>query len=525
MSDAPLSMRTGAGLDPCGALQTEIRIAAGAEAEIAITLGQTETRADAQSLIARTRNANLDTLLDEVKTFWDETLGTIEVKTPERSMDIMLNRWLLYQTLACRMWARAGFYQASGAYGFRDQLQDSMALCVSHPELARAHILRTAARQFVEGDVQHWWLPETGKGVRTTISDDRAWLAYVVSHYLETTGDTTILDEQVPFLEGQRLKDGEHEAFFQPHPTSETATLYEHCARGLDLCLPVGAHGLPLMGTGDWNDGMNRVGENGRGESVWLGWFVYDTLSKFIPVAEARADGKRAATWLLHTTVLKESLEDNGWDGDWYRRAYYDDGTPLGSVANAECRIDSIAQSWSVLSGAAEPARAARAMQAVDKYLVRGGDQLDSSLHAAFRRHRARSRLHQGISRGPARKRRPIYPWRAVDDCRFRRTRQRQQGRGVVLHAQSHQPCPHPHRRPALPRRALCGVRRCLFRHPPCRARRMDMVFRLGGLDVSRRHRMDSGSAAEGRYAGDRSLHPVSLAAFRCQAAPQGRDI
>src|SRR6185437_1084298 len=253
---------------------------------------------------------------------------------------------------------------------------DCLALCVSHPEIARRHILRTAARQFPEGDVQHWWLPETGKGVRTTISDDRAWLAYVVSHYVDVTGDTTILDEQVPFLDGQRLKPGEHEAFFQPQPTSETATLYEHCARGLDLCLPVGAHGLPLMGSGDWNDGMNRVGENGKGESVWLGWFVYDVLTKFIPVAEARSDGKRTATWLLHITVLKDALEDNGWDGDWYRRAYYDDGTPLGSVANAECRIDSIAQSWSVLSGAAEPARAARAMQAVDKYLVRGGDQL-----------------------------------------------------------------------------------------------------------------------------------------------------
>ena len=376
MADTPFSMRTGAGLDPCGALQTEIRIAPGAEAEIAVTLGQSENRAEAQALIARTRSANLDAQLAQVNAFWDEALGTIEVKTPDRSMDLMLNRWLLYQTLACRMWARAGFYQASGAYGFRDQLQDCMALCVAHPELARAHILRAAARQFVEGDVQHWWLPETGKGVRTTISDDRAWLAYVVSHYLAVTADTAILDERVPFLEGQRLKDGEHEAFFQPQPTSETATLYEHCARGLDLCLPVGIHGLPLMGTGDWNDGMNRVGENGRGESIWLGWFVYDTLTKFIPVAEARADGKRAATWLLHTTVLKDSLEDNGWDGDWYRRAYYDDGTPLGSVANAECRIDSIAQSWSVLSGAAEPARAARAMQAVDKYLIHGGDQL-----------------------------------------------------------------------------------------------------------------------------------------------------
>ena len=341
-------MRVGAGLDPCGAMQTELRIAAGGQAEIAITRGQAETRIDAQALIARTRAANLDAVLADVTNHWDETLGTIQVKTPDRSMDLLLNRWLLYQTLGCRVWARAGFYQVSGAYGFRDQLQDTMALCVSRPDLARAHILRAAARQFVEGDVQHWWLPETGKGVRTRISDDRAWLAYVVSHYVEVTGDTTILDEQVSFLEGQVLKDGEHEAFFQPSQSDKTASLYEHCARGLDRSLAVGAHGLPLMGTGDWNDGMDRVGENGKGESVWLGWFLTDTLTKFIRLAEARADGNRAASWLLHVTVLKDSLEDNGWVGDWYRRAYYDDGTPLGSVANAECRIDSIAQSWSV---------------------------------------------------------------------------------------------------------------------------------------------------------------------------------
>ena len=373
---AALSMRTSAGLDPCGVLQTELRIAPGQSAELIITLGQAANLSDVQSLITRTRKSDPETVLAEVKAFWDRTLGAVEVKTPDRAMDLMLNRWLLYQTLACRIWARAGFYQASGAYGFRDQLQDCMALCVSHPEFARAHILRAAARQFPEGDVQHWWLPENGKGVRTQISDDRVWLGYVVDHYITVTGDSAILDEQIPFLDGPRLNPGEHEAFFQPRTSNETATLYEHCARGLDLSLGVGVHGLPLMGTGDWNDGMNRVGENGRGESVWLGWFVFDVLKKFIPRAEARADGKRAATWLLHTTMLKDALEDTAWDGDWYRRAYFDDGTPLGSVANAECRIDSIAQSWSVLSGAAEPARAARAMQALDKYLVRGGDQM-----------------------------------------------------------------------------------------------------------------------------------------------------
>ncbi|HTO42423.1 MAG TPA: glucoamylase family protein, partial [Rhizomicrobium sp.] len=374
--DTALSMRTGAGLDPCGVLQSVLRLAPGQSAELVITLGEAENRELAQNLVLRTRKADPATLLAEVKAFWDQTLGTIEVKTPDRSMDLMLNRWLLYQTLACRLWARAGFYQASGAYGFRDQLQDCMALCLSHPGLARAQILRAAARQFPEGDVQHWWLPENGKGVRTSISDDRVWLTYVVDHYIAVTGDSAILDEQIAFLDGPVLKPGEHEAFFEPRVSDHTATLYEHCARGLDLSLPVGSHGLPLMGTGDWNDGMNRVGEGGQGESVWLGWFLFDALRKFIPVAESRADGRRAAAWLLHTSMLKDALEDTAWDGDWYRRAYFDDGTPLGSVANAECRIDSIAQSWSVLSGAAEPARAARAMEALDKYLVRGGDQM-----------------------------------------------------------------------------------------------------------------------------------------------------
>jgi cyclic beta-1,2-glucan synthetase len=366
----PLSNRVGAGLDPCGVLQTAVEIPTNAKVEITFSLGEAASATEALSLAERYRAADLDAVFSDVGKFWDKTLGAVQVRTPDRAMDILLNRWLLYQTLVCRLWARSGFYQASGAYGFRDQLQDGMALCVSQPRLTREHLLRAAARQFTEGDVQHWWLPSSGKGIRTRVSDDLLWLPYAAAQYVTVTGDAAVLDEQIPFLEGMILADDEHDAFFQPMPSDEKATLFEHCARSLDRSLAVGRHGLPLIGGGDWNDGMNLVGAGGQGESIWLGWFLYATIANFVAFAEQKGQQERAAIWRKHAASLREALERDGWDGDWYRRGYFDDGTPLGSASSSECRIDSIAQSWGVISGAAEPVRAARAMKAVDENLV-----------------------------------------------------------------------------------------------------------------------------------------------------------
>jgi cyclic beta-1,2-glucan synthetase len=379
-----LSGATGAGFDPCTALARVVELDAGETVEVVFFLGEGSSADEARRLIARYRDADLDAVLDEVTEHWQAMLGAVQVRTPDRAMDIMLNGWLLYQTLACRIQARSAFYQASGAYGFRDQLQDGMALAFADPGRTRRHLLRAAGRQFVEGDVQHWWLPHSGQGVRTRISDDRVWLAFATATYIGSTDDAAILDEVVPFLEGPLLGPGEHDAFFQPMIADESASLYEHCARGLDQCLELtGEHGLPLIGTGDWNDGMNRVGEGGQGESVWLGWLLVRTLALFAPLAEARAgeadggrDAERARRWRAHAASVSAALERDAWDGDWYRRATFDDGTWLGSSTSEECRIDSIAQSWAVLSGAADPARAAAAMASLDRLLIRRDDGL-----------------------------------------------------------------------------------------------------------------------------------------------------
>ena len=367
---------TGAGMDPCAALQTTVELASGARTRVLVLLGEADGATAAAELIRRGRTMDHESTLRSVAGHWEDTQGTVQVRTPDRSMDIMLNGWLIYQTLSCRVWARTAFYQAGGAYGFRDQLQDVIALTTSKRELAREHLLRAAAHQFVEGDVQHWWHPPSDRGVRTRISDDRLWLPYAVDRYLAITGDTSALDERVPYLEGPALRPDQTDAYFRPEESRESASLFDHCVAAIDRSLALGAHGLPLIGSGDWNDGMNRVGYMGRGESVWLGWFLYTVLAAFAPIAEARGERPRAERWRAHMKALRKALERDGWDGDWYRRAFFDDGTPLGSASNAECRIDSIAQSWAVLSGAANPLHAERAMAAVEEYLVRRGDGL-----------------------------------------------------------------------------------------------------------------------------------------------------
>ncbi len=372
----PLSGATGAGLDPCAALQCSIELGVGQTVEIISFIGQCESIDEASALISRYRTTDLDVVFQEVLHYWENLLGAVQVETPDRSMDIMLNGWLLYQTLACRLWARSAFYQASGAYGFRDQLQDGMALTALQPDETRRHLLRAAARQFVEGDVQHWWFPHSGLGVRTHISDDRVWLAYATATYIACSGDTSVLDESVPFLTGPILRPDEHDALFQPMIAEEEASLFDHCARGLDQCLELtGKHGLPLIGTGDWNDGMNRVGEEGRGESVWLGWLLIRTIALFAPLAETR-DAVRAQRWRAHAVAVQDAIEREAWDGRWYRRATFDDGTWLGSEESEECRIDSIAQSWAVLSEAGIPSRCAAAMASLEKYLINTTDAI-----------------------------------------------------------------------------------------------------------------------------------------------------
>ncbi|HEX5709551.1 MAG TPA: glucoamylase family protein, partial [Pyrinomonadaceae bacterium] len=351
-----LSGRVGAGLDPCAALQTTVELAPGEARELVFLLGQGESVEEARAVVERFRRPGaVNEAFEHVLSHWDSVLDRVKVRTPDPAMDTILNRWLVYQTLACRVLSRSAFYQSGGAYGFRDQLQDVMALVYTRPDLARAQIVRAAGRQFKEGDVQHWWHPPTGRGVRTRFSDDLLWLPYVASFYVSVTGDRAVLDEIVPFIEAPALEEGVDEAYTVPTVSTESATIYEHCARALDRSLKVGAHGLPLMGSGDWNDGMNRVGHGGRGESVWVGWFLHTTLQSFARFSEERKDSKRAESYRAHVPRLKDALEKNAWDGDWYRRAYFDDGTPLGSATNDACRIDSIAQSWSVISGAADP--------------------------------------------------------------------------------------------------------------------------------------------------------------------------
>jgi cyclic beta-1,2-glucan synthetase len=375
--DGELSGAVGAILDPCAVLRARLDLKPGEEKSVVFFLGQAAGIEEARQLLRCYRQpGQIQKSWEEVKEHWHRVCTAVQVRTPNPALDLLLNGWLLYQVLSCRFWGRSAFYQSGGAYGFRDQLQDVMALVWAAPHITREHILRAASRQFLEGDVQHWWHPPRGAGIRTRISDDFLWLPFVVNHYIKTTGDVAILQERVPFLQAPALQPGQDEDYRVPDVAEETASLYEHCVRALEHGLRFGAHGLPLMGTGDWNDGMNRVGRAGRGESVWNAWFLLTILPEFAALAEDRGDAERARNYREQVARLRSAVEEHGWDGQWYRRAYFDDGTPLGSAQNDECRIDSLTQSWAKISGAAAPERSQQALTAVEHYLVRQADQL-----------------------------------------------------------------------------------------------------------------------------------------------------
>ncbi len=397
MTRVRLSGRVGAALDPCAAIQVPVELADGEERELVFRLGVGRNPVDAGALVQRFRGTSAAAVaLDAVHAHWRHTLGAVRIESPDPLINVLANGWLLYQTMACRMWARSGYYQSGGAFGFRDQLQDAMALVHAEPSLLREHLLRCAGRQFVEGDVQHWWHPPSGRGVRTRCSDDYLWLPLATARYVKLTGDRRVLDESIHFLEGRQVNAGDDSYYDLPGRSGTTATLYQHGVRAIKHGLRFGAHGLPLMGSGDWNDGMNLVGIKGRGESIWLGFFLCTVLEQFAEVALVQGDTTFAQQCAAERQKLRHNLEQHGWDGEWYRRAYFDDGQPLGSAGNTECRIDAIAQSWSVLSGVGDPQRAQGAMRAVDRMLVRREHGLIQLLDPPF----DRSEPHPGYIRG-----------------------------------------------------------------------------------------------------------------------------
>ncbi len=385
MGRVRLSGRVGAGLDPCAAIQVSFELADGEEREIVFRLGAGRDAKDARELVQRfQKTGSARTALDAVRQQWTQKLSAVQIETPDAAVNVLANGWLLYQVISARLWGRSGYYQSGGAFGFRDQLQDSMALVHTEPGLLRAQILLCAGHQFPQGDVQHWWHPPAGRGSRTRCSDDYLWLPLATTRYVLTTADTGVLDEIVHFVDGRELNPDEESYYDLPARSEQAASLYDHCVRAILRGLTYGAHGLPLIGSGDWNDGMNLVGLGGRGESVWLGFFLYYVLVRFVEVAMMHGDPTFADRCKTEAADLRNRLEQNGWDGAWYRRAYFDDGSPLGSAGNAECQIDSIAQSWSVLSGAGSADRSRTAMESLDDRLVRRDRALIQLLDPPF---------------------------------------------------------------------------------------------------------------------------------------------
>ncbi len=372
-----LESRLSPGEDPCAALQLHLDLLPGAKEEIYFVLGQGGNKEEALGLAKKYHDpAYVGAALERTHAFWDHLLGAVQVHTPQPATDLILNRWTLYQSLSCRIWGRSAFYQPSGAFGFRDQLQDVLALLAIDPTISRGQILNAAERQFTQGDVLHWWHPPSSRGVRTRISDDLLWLAYVTAQYVETTGDAGILDEKIPFLDAAPLNQDETERYDEFPLTKDVYSLLDHCERAIEKGATRGAHGLPLMGTGDWNDGLNRVGVEGRGESVWLAWFLCDVLERFAKISDQRGDAEKARRYRTMAKEYAAAVEHNAWDGAWYRRAYYDDGSPLGSSQDSECQIDALPQSWSLLSGAGDPGHSRQAMQSVLEHLVLPQDRL-----------------------------------------------------------------------------------------------------------------------------------------------------
>ncbi|PRR78185.1 N,N'-diacetylchitobiose phosphorylase [Clostridium liquoris] len=391
------SNTVGAGLDPCMAVNSKISLKPDEEKYIVVLLGQDENinKID-ETLEKYSKMENVLKELEKVKNYWKDRLGTIQIETPDKTMDIMVNGWLMYQVIACRYWARTAFYQSGGAYGFRDQLQDSLAISYIEPQYTRNQILYSASRQFLEGDVQHWWHPVVDSGIRTRFSDDLLWLPYVTSQYINNTGDYSILDEIVPYLEDEPLKEGENERYNIARKSDKEGSIYEHCVKAIDKSLKFGEHNIPLMGSGDWNDGMSTVGNKGKGESVWLGWFLYTILKDFVNICSFKKDKNKEDKYNEMLNFIVENIEANAWDGNWYRRAYFDDGTPLGSAENDEAQIDSLSQSWAVISGGARESRAREAMLSVERYLVKYDKGLVMLLTPAF----DKSSLEPGYIKG-----------------------------------------------------------------------------------------------------------------------------